>query len=494
MPQANKRYLWLLLVPILIGLWLVVPKLSDGAEASQITGYYLPLALNARTATPTPTRTNTPTRTPTNTPTVTPSPTSSDGWREEYYANADLSGSPAVVRIVDYVAPEYDWGTSAPDVAGISADYFSVRFTRNVYFAAGTYDFWVTGDDSFKLYIDGVLRIDDGGHYPAGPDDETGGTASYRYRGSISVGYHAIKLEYKENLKEARIRLFWTTTDLTSKWRAEYYNNETLSGDPAVVTEVSNVNFNWGTGSPSGSISSDHFSARFTKAIWASEQRYVFYSTADDGARVYIDRWGDAWKVIDDWAGTTGFKTSGTSYLPGDVQSGGGRAAYFLVTVEYREDTGEAKCSFTMFAGGSDEYFVGEYYNKEVSSPLTNGHDWGTMTAVRLDNAINFDWGLASPISGLNIDSFSIRWTKTVWLNAGTYRFTLTVDDGALVWLDGYGKDTDLVISEWKSQQARTVTKNVTTYEGWHVVVMEYIEYTREAVAKLSWIQTSSAQ
>lgn len=495
--KNSRRYYWLLLVPVLIGIWLVVPRLSNGTQASQIRQLNFPLVLSARTATPTPTRTATPTRTttPTRTPTVTP--TSGVGWREEYYANNTLTAPAYAVRMVDYAAPAYDWGAGAPDIVGMPADSFSVRFVRSVYFGAATYDFWVTADDGARLYIDGVLRIDDwGGHAPRGPDDELGGTASYRYRGAISTGYHELKLEYKDNLSQARIRLLWTTIDLTNRWQAEYYNNQTLTGVPALVREETGLNFNWGTGSPAGGISSDNFSVRFTRAIWADEQRYALHTTADDGARVYVDRWGDGWKVIDDWGGTAGFKKTGTVYLGGDPISCACppcRAAYFLVTVEYHENLGEAKCAFNMIAGGSKDAFVGEYYNREFLNPLTNGRSWGCVTNVRLDPAINFDWAYASPIANVGADSFSIRWKRVVWLNAGTYRFTLTLDDGALVWLDGYDQGTNLLINEWKSQQVRTVTKDVTTYAGWHVVIMEYIEYTQQAVAKLSWTQIAAA-
>ncbi len=475
--QLNKRFLWLLVIPLLIGLWVAAPRQTQGDEVALITGHYIPLVMNAKPPTPEPTPTQTP---------------PAGGWKEEYYANTSLTGS-SVVRYEDYVAPAYDWGTGGPAVSGIGVDNFSARFTKQVWFSGHELDFWVTGDDGFRLYIDGQLKIDQWVGHRRGHitiPDEQNGTASFRWRGVVSQGWHQVKLEYFEASADARIRLFWTTYDLTQNaWRAEYFNNETLSGAPVLERSESTINHIWAGGSPGGGVNSDHFSARYTKAVWMGEQQYVFYTTADDGVRVYVDGWGDSGKVVDDWGGTPGFKTSGTRYMGGDLQTDGSYKAWYLFTVEFREGTGDATLNFDVFAGGSKVAYVGEYYNREFLNPLTNGHNWGTPTHVRLDSAINFDWGYGSPAPGIGTESFSVRWTKTIWLNPGTYKFTCTMDDGALVWLDGYRNPENLLISDWNAIEARTRDKTITTYGGWHVVVMEYIEYTREAVAKLSYVQ-----
>lgn len=472
--QLNKRFFWLLVIPVLIGLWVAAPRQTQGAQPEQIVGHYIPLVLNAK-----------PAPTPTLTPVV-------GGWKEEYYPNTSLTGSP-VTRYADYVAPAYDWGTGGPAVSGIGVDNFSVRFTKQVWFQGGDMDFWVTGDDGFRLYIDGQLKIDQWIGHRRGHTtipDEQNGTASFRWRGPVSQGWHEVKLEYFEASVGARIRLFWTPYDLTlNAWRAEYWNNENLSGEPVLVRSEATINNNWGTGSPGGGVNADHFTARYTKAVYMDEQQYVFYTTADDGVRVYVDGWGNSGKVIEDWGGTPGFMRSETRYMGSDCVTK--CAEWYLITVEYREGTGEARISFDAKAGGSKVAYVGEYYNREVKEPWLNNHNWGPPTNVRLDDAINFDWGLGTPgVPGIGNDGFTVRWTRSIWLNAGTYKFTCTMDDGALVWLDGYRNPQDLLINEWQSSQARTRERTITTtYAGWHVLVMEYIEYQVHAVAKLSYVQ-----
>ena len=47
-------------------------------------------------------------------------------------------------------------------------------------------------------------------------------------------------------------------------WRAEYYDNPTLSGQPQLVRFEDSISHDWGNGSPAPQISKDQFSARYT--------------------------------------------------------------------------------------------------------------------------------------------------------------------------------------------------------------------------------------
>ena len=67
-----------------------------------------------------------PTPTPTPAPTALPTITQ---WRGEYFAGADLAGTPVLVR--NDPAIGFDWGAAAP-AAGLPADNFSARWTRNL--------------------------------------------------------------------------------------------------------------------------------------------------------------------------------------------------------------------------------------------------------------------------------------------------------------------------------------------------------------------------
>jgi hypothetical protein len=61
-------------------------------------------------------------------------------------------------------------------------------------------------------------------------------------------------------------------------WTASYWNNMSLSGTPALTRQEANVNYNWGTGSPDGSVAADQFSARWTRYIDVTPGTYRFCS------------------------------------------------------------------------------------------------------------------------------------------------------------------------------------------------------------------------
>ena len=100
---------------------------------------------------------------------------------------------------------------------------------------------------------------------------------------------------------------------------------------------------------------------------------------------------------------------------------------------------------------------------------------------TRSDAAIDFDWGGGTPDPVVPADRFSARWTRTKDYAAGTYRFSVTGDDGIRVLVDG-----TQVIDGWFYQSPTTYTADVPLSQGQHTVVVEYFEYTGGAVARFS--------
>src|SRR5215212_9717500 len=71
------------------------------------------------------------------------------------------------------------------------------------------------------------------------------------------------------------------------------------------------------------------------------------------------------------------------------------------------------------------EYFA----NKNLEGPAV----W-----KRVDEEVNFDWGMSGPASNMPVDEFSARWTgKLVAPLSGKYRLGATADDGVRIYLDG---------------------------------------------------------
>lgn len=111
---------------------------------------------------------------------------------------------------------------------------------------------------------------------------------------------------------------------------ATYFNNANFTGttysriDPTVA-------FNWGSGSPHSSIGADTFSVRWTGGIVPLfTQRYTFFTTADDGVRL----WVNDQLIIDNWTRQSATTRSGQI----DLVAGQRHS----IRMEYFEESGGA--------------------------------------------------------------------------------------------------------------------------------------------------------
>jgi beta-glucosidase len=114
----------------------------------------------------------------------------------------------------------------------------------------------------------------------------------------------------------------------------------------------------------------------------------------------------------------------------------------------------------------------------------------GAPSVKRVDEEVNFDWGMSNPAPGIPADDFSARWTgKLVPAISGKYRFGAIADDGVRIYLDG-----KLIAEDWTEHAPTTVTGEVTLLAGKsYDLKMEYYESKIGAVAKLVW-QPPTAQ
>ncbi|WP_239393409.1 PA14 domain-containing protein, partial [Frankia sp. CiP3] len=107
----------------------------------------------------------------------------------------------------------------------------------------------------------------------------------------------------------------------------------------------------------------------------------------------------------------------------------------------------------------------------------------GPAAGSRCDRDISFDWGETGPgIGGLGGSGYSVRWSRTLYLDSGEYGFTATADDGIRVLLDGA-----TVITGWKDQGPTTYTANPSVTAGEHTIVVEYYQNAGGAVAQFSY-------
>jgi hypothetical protein len=246
-------------------------------------------------------------------------------------------------------------------------------------------------------------------------------------------------------------------------WHAQYFDNRTLSGTPVLTREDANINFDWGGGSPGGGVPPDRFSVRWTRYVDVTPGTYQFSVTSDDGIRVWID---DV-LVLDEWYDRAAQTSTFTRYLG---------EGHHLIKVEYYENGGlaVAKLSWTLPGQAPPAGdWTAEYFNNMTLS--------GAPALTRQESAVNYDFGSGSPAVGISADHFSARWTRTVNLSPAMYQFSLTVDDGARLWVNGHR-----LIDAWYDQAATTYTASI-HLSGEVTIELEYYENEGLSVAKLAW-------
>jgi YD repeat-containing protein len=325
-----------------------------------------------------------------------PASVPTDRWRGEFYNNINLSGTPTTVRDDGAGFLNFNFGDGAPPAGtcGLSPDYFSARWVRTINFPRGLYRFTATADDGVRLYVDGQVKID--AWVLQGP-------TTYTADVFLTAGNHEIKLEYFENAGGALISLNWTTlvncvvaSVPTDRWRGEYYNSTTLTGELAMVRDdgAGILDFNWGGGGPSSacSVNADNFSARWTRMVNFAAGTYRFTVTGDDGVRL----WVGGQMVIDKWI------LQGATTYTADVPLPAGTHE---VKLEYFESGGDAvaRLSWALLAAADLNMALIDPINS-IGSPgkdlFSRNCNW-SLPLLSLPGRAGMDLGLALSLNSL---------------------------------------------------------------------------------------------
>jgi len=430
--------------PTPLSLATATPTLTATAVATATdTPTTAPLATATPTLTSTPTNTPTPTAAPTNTQTATPTairPTPTPwpvamavaplkGWAGTSITVSGVNWPPSRGVVLNLAAPGQ---APAADIYAQANVNPQGRFTFS--FAFPNQERWLA-----------LKQV----------------TIVVRTRDNADVGELSRAAQATAAFELVRPAPTATPTPKIVEWRGEYFANRSLGGAPLLVRNDSKVDFNWGAGSPDSRIPTDNFSARWTRSLAFEAGDYRFYARSDDGVRV----WLDALLVIDDW-------NDGGRLRTGEFLNLG--AGQHQVKIEFYEGAGDAYETVWWEKIGPISEWRGEYFS--------NRNLEGAPALVRNDSSIDFDWGSGAPAPGLPADNFSVRWTRTAPFADGRYRFTVQVDDGARLWLDGR-----LLIDQWGEGSARTFTAEADLAAGNHTPRLEYLELGGGALVKLTW-------
>lgn len=274
--------------------------------------------------------------------------------------------------------------------------------------------------------------------------------------------------------------------------KGEYYTNSTAtSGFPLSATTVqldAAVNFNWGSGGPAPGISMDNFKVKWTGKIKPlTDDSYTFYVTGSDGVRLWVNNT----LIIDSWTDKPVTTNHGIIVLQKSID--------YDIRLEYYSNTGDASCILQWSASGickqnipASQLFaaaakctsngnglVAEYFSDlppAVNFPVT-------ATVKKTEPVVDFDWGQGSP-AGISNDNFKARFSGYVQgLDAGTYTFYVTADDGVRLWVNN-----NLLIDKWIDEGATEYSATIDLDECTkNAIRLEYYEHTGNAVCKLEW-------
>ena len=115
--------------------------------------------------------------------------------------------------------------------------------------------------------------------------------------------------------------------------RGHYYNSLAHGfNGPITMSRLDNtIDFNWDSGSPNERINNDHFSIRWKGEILPLfDGEYIFYVTADDGIRLWVDKQ----LIIDQWIDQPPTEWTGKILLNNDRR--------YSIRMEYYENGGGA--------------------------------------------------------------------------------------------------------------------------------------------------------
>ncbi|MCH8499090.1 MAG: hypothetical protein LAT63_11475 [Marinobacter sp.] len=120
--------------------------------------------------------------------------------------------------------------------------------------------------------------------------------------------------------------------------------------------------------------------------------------------------------------------------------------------------------------------FIGQYFR---------GTGFDDFVVYRHDEEIFFNWGRGAPMEGMPVDEFSVRWIGEFIPPHSSgereYRFETITDDGVRLYLNN-----EIRIDRWRDQGATRYTASIQLRPDEAVpVVMEYYENERGAVAQL---------
>ncbi|WP_375513443.1 PA14 domain-containing protein [uncultured Nostoc sp.] len=271
--------------------------------------------------------------------------------------------------------------------------------------------------------------------------------------------------------------------------KAEYYDNMDFTNLKQTRTDPT-VNFNWGRSSPDPSIGAETFSVRWTGQVQAKySETYNFYTTSDDGVRL----WVNGQQIINKFVDQSATEYSGAIALVAGQK--------YDIKLEYYENKYDAVSRLFWSSSSQTKQIIpqSQLYSKVNTPGNGNGLkaeyydniDFTNLKQTRTDPTVNFNWGRSSPDPSIGAETFSVRWTGQVQAKySETYNFYTTSDDGVRLWVNG-----QQIINKFVDQSATEYSGAIALVAGQkYDIKLEYYENKYDAVSRLFWSSSSQTK
>ncbi len=209
----------------------------------------------------------------------------------------------------------------------------------------------------------------------------------------------------------------------TNSFTGCYYSNITMSGSPSLVSNDSQINFDWGGNPPARAVSRGGFSVRWQGNFTFAAGTYQFSAVTSDGMRLYLD----GTLVLNQWN-----DQPPTMYKVEQALSQGTH----LITVEYYEKTGVASAHLTWQAAAPVVQLPSILSFTATPSTIASGQTsvltWSVSGASTV--AITNVTGNVSSVTSLNVQpAATTTYVMTASNSAGssTAQVTVTVTGAA---------------------------------------------------------------
>jgi hypothetical protein len=308
----------------------------------------------------------------------------------------------------------------------------------------GDYIFSTTADDGVRLWVNGALVIDNW-------VDQSPTTKNSAAITLVAGTRYDIRMEYYEHGGGAVAKLLWTYPGQSQTPIATSQLYLPANSAPVVNAGVDQTITLPATASLSGTASDDGLPSP------PGSLTYAWSKLSGPGTVTFSN--GTA------LATTATFSATGTYVLRLSVADGALTSTDDLTVVVNQAS-----------AAG----LTGQYFNDPG-----NGTHFATLKLTRTDNTVNFNWGSASPGTGVTADNFSVRWTGQVQAPVtGNFVFTTTSDDGIRLWVNGVQ-----VINNWTDHGSTTNNSAAVALTAGvkYTITLEYYEKGGSAVAQLKW-------